>query len=170
MKAAKKVSKKIIDGKLVYAIIYSRTNTRALQSEQKMSQQEQRCVKFALAHGYIVKEDAIFREIASGKERYQKRPVLVKILDYIDQFPKRRFVLIVADMGRISRNKHDFSAYGEALYSRGVLIESRDCPSKQSVEERLSEAVDSIFKWYERNVRRERMLSAKRDRSGVGHK
>lgn len=169
MKATKKVSKKIVDGKPVYAIIYSRTSTRTLQSAQKMRQQEQRCVKFAQAHRYIVEEDAIFREIASGIGQCQKRPVLVKILEYIEQFPKKQFILIVTDMARISRDRNDLSSYGEALYSRGVLIESLNCPSKQSIEERMSEVVDSIFKWSERNVI-VRIVTPKRDRSGVDPK
>lgn len=42
--------------------------------------------------------------------------------------------------------------------------------SKSTVKNQLEEELKSIFKWYERNVRRERMLSAKRDRSGVDHK
>lgn len=170
MKATKKVSKKIVDGKPVYAIIYSRTNTRALQSEQKMRQQEQQCVKFAQAHGYIVKEDAIFREIASGIEQCQKRPVLIKILEYIEQFPKKQFILIVTDMARISRDRHDLSNYGEALYSRGVLIESLDCPSKQSIEERMGEVLDSIFKWSEQNVIVKIVPPTKRGGSIVNHK
>lgn len=165
----KKVSRKVVAREPMYAIVYSRASAR-LGSGQKVSQQEQRCLKFAQAEGYIVKEDVIFREIASGTKRYQKGPVLVKILDYIDQFPKQRFVLIVADMQRISRDEHDLSVYGEALYSRGVLIESLDCLSKRSIEEQMSEVVDSIFKWYERSVSRERTLSAKRDRSGVDGK
>jgi DNA invertase Pin-like site-specific DNA recombinase len=153
----------------MYAIVYSRTNVQ-LQIDQEISRQEQQCVKFALSQGYIVKEEALYREVGSGAVKYQERHVLVKILNYIDQFPKRKFVLIVAGMERISRNRHNLSAYGEALYSRGVLIESTDYISKQSIKDQMLEELICIFSRYERNVRRERALSARRDGSGVDHK
>lgn len=170
MKATKKVSKKIVDGKPVYAIVYSRVSTR-LWSEQKMRQQEQQCVKFAQAQGYIVKKDAIFREIASGTGRYQKRPVLVKILEYIERFHKKQFILIVTDMQRISRDKRNASAYRKALFVRTALVESLNCPSKQSIEDQMRKIVDYLFKWHERNVVYEwKEETSEQDRPGVDPK
>jgi DNA invertase Pin-like site-specific DNA recombinase len=134
-----------------------------------MRQQEQQCLKFAQAEGYIVKEDAIFREIVSGKEQYRKRPVLVEILDYIERLPKKQYILIVTSMQRISRNKRNLSYYSKFLYTRGVLIDSLNCLSEQSFEDRMSKLLDSIFKWSERNVV-VRLVKPKRDRSGVDHK
>lgn len=135
-----------------------------------MSQQEQRCVKFAQAQGYIVKEDAIFREIASGTERYQKRPVLVKILEHVERFLKKQFILIVTDKARISRDKRNFSAYRKALFVRSTLIESLNCLSKQSIEDQMSEIEDYLFKWHERNVVYEGEVPSEQDCPGVDRK
>ncbi len=137
-----------------------------------MRQQEQRCVKFAQAEGYIVKEDAIFREIASGTERYQKRPVLVKILEYIERFHKKQFILIVTDTQRISRDKRNVSAYRKALFVRTALVESLNCLAKQSIEDQMRKIEDYLFKCHERNVVYGwwEEVTPEQDRSGVDPK
>jgi DNA invertase Pin-like site-specific DNA recombinase len=163
------VSKRAATKQMVYAIVYSRTCGQA-QSGQKINEQIKKCRKYARAQGYILEKEAMYQDVGSGTGEYTKRPGLVKILDYIDRFPGQRFVLIVTDIERITRDMHTLTTYGEALYSRGVLIESLDRASKQSSKDQMIEDLTFIFNRYERNAMRDRMLAAKRARPGADRK
>lgn len=167
----KLVSKKITTKEPMYAVIYSRLSTVGEAKDgHRMSEQIQHCKKFAEAKGYIVEKSAIYQEISNGTGEYTKRPGLVSILNQIDKFPERKFVLIVDNTSRIARDIYTLSAYCKVLRSRNVSIESLDLPLGQTVEDQFLEDMIWIVGRYELNTSRERALQTKKSLSGAGNK
>ncbi|MGW5216344.1 recombinase family protein [Nocardia sp. NPDC004085] len=94
------------------------SNGAAAGLEMITMQRERGEQKAADLHARVVHE---FVEIGVAATDYRKRPVVRKLLDYLDQHPGARYV-IFPTVGRVSRTLEGFHELTRQFDERGVVL------------------------------------------------
>src|SRR3989344_4877818 len=83
-------------GQIIYALIYGRVSSKKQEKEGHGKEaQVHRCSEHANRKKYVIKDEAIFTDTATGGGDISNRQGQGALLKYIDKFPHRNFVLIV---------------------------------------------------------------------------
>ena len=141
--------------KKIYALLYGRLGEGY---DPKISDQLRQCRKFAKAEGYIVEKGSSFKDIYTGPIIHTERQGLLGILDHIDKFPERKFVVIVNDISFIGRDKNVIDSYCEALCLRGVSIEFADPTTERDIKSQAEMALKQVVNRYENVAKRVRTI------------
>ncbi len=138
---------------MMKALIYCRVSSqRQVNEGSGLESQEHRNKQYASNKNYKIV--SIFKdEGISGAEG--NRPAFNKLLGFIDNHPKDKFVVIVDDSSRIARDMRVHLALRKSLNERQVRIESPNFNFEDSAEGLLVENVTAAVNQYgrEQNAR-----------------
>ena len=149
----------------IYGLPYCRVSSLKQAKEgHGLDAQELRCKDFANAKKYIVLKEAIFKDTASGGGEYTSRQGQVDLLKYIDNFPHRKFVVIVDDPSRLARDVKAHFALRDALTLRGVPVESPNFYFEDTPEGEFSEGINALMNQYHRKVNARQVIQKMRAR------
>lgn len=163
----RKLSKLNTSGE-VYALVYSRVSSERQKSEgHGLDSQTNRCADYALRKGYKV--DRIFKDAASGGGDYTSRPGQVALLDHIDQFPHRKFVVIVDEITRVARDVVGHFELRRLLKDRGVEMESPNFNFEDTPEGELVEGMMAMVSQYHRKGNRRQVVQKMKARMEAGY-
>ncbi|MEM9231700.1 MAG: recombinase family protein [Pseudomonadota bacterium] len=128
------------DSFVLKALIYCRASTKNQESDgHGLESQETRCRQHAAAKGYDVQ--AVFRDTVSGGVDVAKRPGVAALLSSIDAQPDKRFVVIVDDLKRVSRDTRAVLDLRDALCLRDVHLECPIMDLGETPEDALIETI-----------------------------
>ena len=160
--------KKIVSREgVTYALAYCRVSSDKQKNEGNgLETQEQRCRAFAASKGYEVAE--VFRDAASGGGAYTNRAGQVALLEYIDTFPHRNFVVIFDDISRMARDVTAHFAFRQELTNREVSIESPNFNFEDTAEGEVIENVMAAFSQYHRKSNARQVVQKQKARLEMG--
>lgn len=152
-----------------YALIYCRVSSEKQKTEgHGLDAQEHRCREYCRFKGYKV--DGVFLDTYSGGGDFLKRPAMKEMLEYIDRFPHRDFVLIVDDLKRFARDVVQHWKLRELLKKLGVSIESPNFEFNEDNEQSwLNETMTATFNEYERRTNRKQVIQKMKARLEKGY-
>ena len=85
------------------SIIYCRVSSEKQRQEGKgLESQEHRCRGFAKKEGYDIEQ--VFQDSFSGGGDFMKRPAMKSLLEYLDNHPTEKYVVIFDDLKRFARD------------------------------------------------------------------
>lgn len=154
----------------VYALIYARVSSEKQAREgHGLDAQEQRCREYAQRRGHLVSKENIFKDTASGGGEYTTRVGQVNLLKRVDQYPYRKFVVIVDDISRLARDVKAHITFREALKLRGVVMESPNFNFEDSPEGELYEGMTQLTNEYHRKVNKRQVVQKMKARLEAGY-
>lgn len=157
-------------GQVLYALIYCRVSSEKQAREgHGMEAQKQRCIDFAKQRGYLVQDENIFTDTASGGGNFTSRDGQVKILKLIDKFPHRNFVCIVDDPSRLARDVMAHFTFRDALRVRGVGVESPNFNFEETPEGEMAEGMSAVVSQYQRKANRRQVVQKMKARLERGY-
>lgn len=152
----------------VRALIYCRVSSDRQASEgHGLESQEQRCISFVEQRGYTLEK--VFKDAASGGGGYTSRPGQVALLQTIDKFPHRKFVVIVDDISRIARDVRGHFELRAILRAQDVPIESPNYEFNDTDEGEVMETVMASFSQYHRKSNRRQVIQKMKARLEKGY-
>lgn len=155
-------------GITVYALVYCRVSSdRQARDGHGLETQEQRCKDFALRSGYIVEK--VFKDTASGGGAYTKRQGQVDLLEYIDKYPHKNFVVIVDDISRVARDVQAHFQLRLLLKERGVEVASPNFNFEDSPEGEMIEGVMAMVSQYQRKGNARQVVQKQKARMMLGY-
>jgi len=155
---------------IIYALIYCRVSSEKQAKEgHGLEAQEQRCIEYAGGKKYVVLKENIFKDTASGGGAYTSRLGQVGMLKKVDEFPHRRFVVIVDDPARLARDIKAHFALREEFLLRGVPVECPNFNFEDTPEGELSEGVTALANQYQRKVNRRQVVQKMKARLEAGY-
>jgi DNA invertase Pin-like site-specific DNA recombinase len=82
----------------ITALLYSRVSSNRQKNEgHGLDSQEHRCREFAQEQGWEIIEEGIFRDDFTGGGDFMRRPAMRALIDYIDNHPHKKFVIVFDD-------------------------------------------------------------------------
>ena len=157
-------------GQIIYALIYGRVSSKKQEKEGHGKEaQVHRCSEHANRKKYVIKDEAIFTDTATGGGDISNRQGQGALLKYIDKFPHRNFVLIVDDPSRLSRDVKAHFSLREALRNRGVAIESPNYTFGDTPEDELHEGMTVLSNQYFRKSNRRTVIQKMKARLEIGY-
>ena len=152
----------------VYALVYCRVSSDRQAAEgHGLDSQELRCREYATRKNYPV--DVVFKDTATGGGAIEFRQGQVDILEHIDTFPHRNFVVIVDDISRLARDVVAHFGLREALRQRGVEIESPNFNFDSSPEGSAAEGMMAVISEYHRKNNRRQVIQKQKARLELGY-
>ncbi|MEM8646936.1 MAG: recombinase family protein, partial [Pseudomonadota bacterium] len=128
------------DTKPIKALIYCRVSTKNQETEgHGLESQETRCRQHAAARGYDVQ--AVFPDTMTGGGDFMARPGIVALLSFIDAQPGERFIVILDDLKRASRDTRAFLDLRDAFRLRGVRLECLNFKLGETPEDEFFETI-----------------------------
>lgn len=129
-----------MDNHKLKALIYPRVSSRTQEKEgHGLESQETRCRQYAAQKGYEVA--AVFPDTMTGGGGYLKRPGMKNLLSFIDAQPNERFVVIVDDLKRASRDTRAYLDLRDAFRQRGVRMECLNMKLGDTPEDEFIETI-----------------------------
>lgn len=154
----------------IYAIIYARVSSDKQAIEGNgLDSQVQRCREYVNKKGYILLEDHVFRDAASGKGSYTTRLGQVGVFDLADKYPHRKYVLIVDDTSRLARDLNGHFEFRNLLKLRGVGIESPNFQFSEEPEGIAMEGVIAVMNQFQREGNRRQVIQKQKARLMNGY-
>ncbi|MEM8646935.1 MAG: recombinase family protein [Pseudomonadota bacterium] len=125
---------------ILKALIYCRVSTKNQETDgHGLESQETRCRQHAAAKGYEVQD--VYRDTVSGGADVAKRPGVAALLSSIDAQSDNRFVVIVDDLKRVSRDTRAVLDLRDALRLRDVRLECPTMDLGETPEDTLIETI-----------------------------
>ncbi len=99
--------------------------------------QEHRLRRHAADLGYVV--ERVFSDVKSAGGHFKSRPGIVELLDYLDANKGKRYVILIDDLKRFSRDAEFYWPLRRAISRRGGRLESPNFRFEDSPEGRHQE-------------------------------
>jgi site-specific DNA recombinase len=121
------------------ALIYCRVSTtRQVTEGHGLESQELRCRQYANSKGYGVERVFLDDGVSGG---LFERPAMKKLITFLDQNQKEKFVIIFDDLKRFARNTEVHLRMRAELSSRGAKLECLNFNFDESPEGHFAETV-----------------------------
>lgn len=151
-----------------YAIIYARVSSERQEIEgHGLDSQETKCKEYINRKGYLLAE--VFRDTASGGGAYTSRPGQVAIVELIDKYPYRKFVVVIDDISRFARDVQAHFELKTVLNERDVPVESPNFKFEDTPEGEAFEGVSAIFSQLHRKSNRRQVIQKQSARLESGY-
>lgn len=149
------------DAKL--AIIYCRVSS---PGQTGLGSQEHRCLQYAEAKEYTVA--ATFFDDVTGGGDFLKRRGMVSLLNFMDQYPERQFIVIFDDLKRYARDTEFHLHLRRLMIERGATRECLNFNFEDTPEGKFNETINAAFGELDRetNARQNRQKSIARLEQG----
>jgi len=155
-------------GDITYALIYCRVSSDRQATEgHGLEAQELRCREYAQRKGYKVEK--VFKDSASGGGLYTSRPEQVAIIEHIDKFPYRKFILVIDDISRFARDAQGHMQLRSILRAKGVSIGCPNFNFEESLEGEVVENVMAVFSEYHRKGNKRQVVQKQKARLEAGY-
>lgn len=150
------------------ALIYSRVSSdRQAKEGHGLDAQEHRCREFARSKEYEI--EAVFRDSFSGGGDFRNRPGMTALLEYIDKFPHRDFVVLFDDLKRLARDTVFYLQLLQEFRARGVALESPNIVLGKSEEDEFVQIVLMSAAQLERKQNRRQVIQKEKARLEKGY-
>ncbi len=168
MDKARKTNHKGKDNGATYALLYCRVSSdRQANEGHGLDSQELRCRQFIESQGLVF--DSLYQDAASGGGNYQDRAGMNEIIKHIDKFPYRKFVVVVDDLSRLSRDTKAYLTLKEALKNRQVEMMSPNFHFDDTPEGEYIEQVTMAGHELQRKVNRRQVIQKQKARLESGY-
>ncbi len=122
------------------ALIYCRVSAKSQETEgHGLDSQEHRCREYAKAKGYEVA--MVFPDTVSGGGDFIKRPGMVSLLAYMDEYPDEDHVVIFDDLKRYARDVEFHIKLRREMDARGAVRECLNFNFDNSPEGKFIETI-----------------------------
>jgi DNA invertase Pin-like site-specific DNA recombinase len=150
------------------ALIYCRVSSeRQVNEGHGLDSQEQRCVKRAAELGLEVAEIFPDGGISGG---LFERPAMNKLIAYLDEHPKEKFVIIFDDLKRFARNVWvHLQLKTELAFKRQAKLECLNFKFEETSGGRFSELVMAGAAQLEREQNQEQVINKMKARLEAGY-
>jgi len=141
------------------AIIYTRvSSTKQTEGGTSLDSQKKICQDYCGKASLEV--DKVFSENAAGA-KITRRTELKKLLDYARKHKRKINYLVVYKWDRLARNMEDNLWIRKEFAAMGIAVKSATEAMDDSPAARLQEGLLAVFNEYDRDLRRERRMTAK---------
>ena len=150
------------------ALIYARVSSERQSREGNgLESQTQRCEAYAKAHGLEI--ERVFQDRFTGGGDFNDRPNLSKLLEYVEQRPHRKFVLIIDDLTRLARDTIAHIELRKRLESLNVEVMCLNYKFDNSPEGKFIETIFAARGEYDREQNRRQVMQKMRARLELGY-
>lgn len=145
------------------ALVYARVSSVSQESDGQVH----RCKQHAEHRGYPVEE--IFRDKFTGGGDFWNRPQMRGLLDYIDEHPYKKYVVIFDDLKRFARDTEFHIRLRKEFRSRNVKIECLNFNFEDSPEGEFVETILAAGNELERKQNRRQVVQKQQARLERGY-
>ena len=145
------------------ALVYARVSSVSQESDGQVH----RCKQHAEHKGYPVEE--IFRDKFTGGGDFWNRPQMRGLLDYIDEHPYKKYVVIFDDLKRFARDTEFHIRLRKEFRSRNVKIECLNFNFEDSPEGEFVETILAAGNELERKQNRRQVVQKQQARLERGY-
>lgn len=151
------------------ALIYCRVSSdRQVKEGHGLDSQELICRQYALSNGYelmkIFKEEGV-----SGALPLMERPQMRLLVQYLDQYPTEKFVVIFDDLKRFARDVEVHFKIKAELFGRGAQVECPNFNFDDSPEGKFVETIIAASAELERNQNSRQVVHKQKARLEKGY-
>jgi site-specific DNA recombinase len=151
-----------------FALIYCRVSSDRQRDEGNgLDSQEHRCHDYALGKGYAVEKT--FPDSFTGGGDFMQRPAMVQLLNYLEEHPVRKYVVIFDDLKRFARDTIFHWKLRQALAARGAAVECLNFKFEDTPEGRFVETVFAAQGQLEREQNRRQTIQKTKARLERGY-
>lgn len=152
------------------AIIYCRVSSDRQKIEgHGLESQEKRCRDYADSKGYQVSLERVFKDGYTGGGDFSKRPAMSALIEYIDERPYEKFVLIFDDLSRFARDTESHLKMRALFQSREVKLECLNYDFNDSPEGKFAETVLAASNELVKETNRRQSIQKQRARLMSGY-
>ena len=152
------------------AILYCRVSSERQKNEgHGLESQEHRCKEYAKSKGYEVLNTRIFKDSFSGGGDFLLRPAMSALLNYVDQNPHEKFVVIFDDMSRFARDVNAHFRLRQEFDAREIRIECPNFTFEDTPEGELVETMMAAQHQYHRKNNRRQVIQKQKARLEAGY-
>jgi len=154
-----------------YALIYCRVSSERQRTEgHGLDAQEARCREYSEEKNLVIQENYIYRERATGAgSSEENRALQVKIIQDIDKYPFRNFVVVIDDLSRIARDTKGYLSFKEKLKKREVNFMCPNFQFDDTPEGDYIETVVTAGNELQRKVNRRQVIQKQKARLDAGY-
>lgn len=154
----------------LYALIYNRVSSVQQESEGSgLESQEQRCIKYAESKDYIVEKERIFHDTFSGGGDFMRRPAMRDLLEYIDNNPQKKYVVIFDDLKRFARDTKFHIELRGAFNVRKAKVECLNFNFEDTPEGNFVETILAAQNQLEREQNQRQVIQKQKSRLESGY-
>lgn len=156
--------------KELHALIYNRVSSIQQSSDGSgLESQEHRCLKYAQDKGYIVDSELVFPDTFSGGGDFMRRPAMRDLLNYIDNNPGKRYVVIFDDLKRFARDTKFHIELRSAFNVRKVKVECLNFNFEETPEGNFVETILAAQNQLEREQNQRQVIQKQKARLESGY-
>ncbi len=132
-----------------------------------LDSQEHRCREYARFKGYEV--EVVFRDSFTGGGDFMDRPAMAKLLEYVDKYPYKNYVVIFDDLKRFARNTEFHFKLRSAFKIRDVKPECLNYNFDDSPEGLFVETIFAAQGQLEREQNKRQVIHKQKARLESGY-
>lgn len=136
-----------------WAVIYCRVSTKEQTKSLSLDTQKKTCTEYCKREGYGIAQ--VFVEEGESAKTAD-RTELKKLLSYCRENKGRVQVVVVYNLSRFSRERHDHVVLRALLQSLGVTLRSATEPISDTSTGKLMEGILSAFAQFDNDIRSDR--------------
>ncbi|MBA3723945.1 MAG: recombinase family protein [Candidatus Levybacteria bacterium] len=149
------------------ALIYCRVSSqRQVNEGHGLDSQEKRCKDFANIKGYPIERVFPDEGISGG---LFDRPAMKALIDFLDEHPLEKFVVIFDDLSRFARDVKVHIQLKTELVSRGAKLECLNFNYDESDESEMAELMLAVSNQYQRKSNRRQVIQKMKARLQRGY-
>ncbi len=154
----------------LHALIYNRVSSSQQETEGSgLLSQEHRCIQYAESKGYAVEKEMIFHDTFSGGGDFMRRPAMRDLLEYIDNHPKKNYVVIFDDLKRFARDTKFHIELRSVFNVRKVKVECLNFNFEDTPEGNFVETILAAQNQLEREQNRRQVMQKQKSRLESGY-
>ena len=149
-------------------LVYARVSSKRQETEGTgLESQEGRCVKDIKS--ILVEYKKTFPDSFTGGGDFMKRPAMKEMLNYIDDRPHKKFVVVFDDLKRFARDVEFHLKLRAAFKARDVLLRCLNYNFDESPEGRFSEIIMAAQAELERHQNSRQVVQKQKARLELGY-
>lgn len=149
------------------ALIYCRVSSERQKTEgHGLDSQEHRCRQYCLSKYEVEK---VFLDSASGGGDFMKRPAMSSMIEYIDKYPYRNYVVVFDDLSRFARDTIFHLKLRATFKIRGVMLKCLNFDFDDSPEGVFSETILAANNELDREKNRRQVIQKMKARLERGY-
>lgn len=172
MSKARKYSEKVKENDNPYdgtsGLIYVRVSSKQQETAgHGRESQQNRCKTYLQTIG--VPYESSFLDTYTGGGDFMQRPAMRELLEYIDKYPHKKFVVVFDDLKRFARDTVFHLKLRSAFKARGVIPRCLNYNFDDSPEEMFVETVLAAGNELERHQNRRQVIQKQKARLELGY-
>lgn len=149
-------------------LVYARVSSKRQEIEGSgLESQEGRCIKDIKS--ILVDYKKTFPDSFTGGGDFMKRPAMKEMLEYIDERPHKKFVVVFDDLKRFARDVEFHLKLRAAFKARDVLLRCLNYNFDESPEGRFSEIIMAAQAELERHQNSRQVVQKQKARLELGY-